>query len=50
MPHGRSIMLIPAPERLIIRDLIHRGERQGRKIEAIRDKIQFRPEKKNHAR
>ena len=45
-----SMTLIPALERLIIRDLIHRGERQGRKIEAIRDKIQFRPEKKNHAR
>jgi hypothetical protein len=45
-----SMTLIPALERLIFRDLIRRGERQGKKIEAIRDKIQFEVEKKNHAR
>ena len=37
-------------ERLFIRDLIRRGEREGRKIEAVRDKVQFKLEKKNHAR
>ena len=42
--------LIPILERLFIRDLIRRGEREGRKIEAIRDKIQFKPAKKDHAR
>jgi hypothetical protein len=42
--------LIPVLERLFLRDLIRRGEREGRKIEAIRDKIQFKLEKKNHAR
>jgi hypothetical protein len=29
--------LIPALERLILRDLIRRGERQGRKIAGIRE-------------
>jgi len=42
--------LIPILERLFIRDLIRRGEREGRKIEAMRDKIQVKLEKKNHAR
>jgi len=45
-----SMTLIPALERLFIRDLIRRGEREGRKIEAIREKAQVRLEKKNHAR
>jgi hypothetical protein len=44
-----SMTLIPALERLILRDLIRCGEREGRKIEAVRDKIQFRREKKDHA-
>jgi hypothetical protein len=35
--------------KLFLRDLIHRGEREGRKIEAVRDKIQFKVEKNNHA-
>jgi hypothetical protein len=42
--------LIPTLERLFIRDLIRRGEREGRKIDAIRHKIQVRREKKDHAR
>jgi hypothetical protein len=42
--------LIPALERLFIRDLIRRGEREGRKIEAVREDVQVRIEKKNHAR
>ena len=42
--------LIPALERLFIRDIIRRAEREGRKVEAIRDKVQFKAEKKNHAR
>jgi hypothetical protein len=29
-------------ERLFIRDLIRRGEREGRKIEAIREKLSLR--------
>jgi len=38
-------------ERLFIRDLIRRGEeREGRKIEAARGKVQFKAGKKNHAR
>jgi hypothetical protein len=45
-----SMTLIPILERLFIRDLIRRGEREGRKIEAIRDKVQIKLEKKNHAR
>jgi hypothetical protein len=45
-----SMTLIPALERLFIRDLIRRGEREGRKIEAIRDKVQFKATKKDHAR
>ena len=45
-----SMTLIPALERLFIRDLIRRAEREGRKIEALRDKIQVKLEKKNHAR
>ena len=45
-----SMTMIPALERLFIRDLIRRGEREGRKIEAIREKAQVRLEKKNHAR
>jgi hypothetical protein len=36
--------------KLFIRDLIRRGEREGRKIEAVREKVQVRFEKKNHAR
>jgi hypothetical protein len=42
--------LIPILERLFIRDLIRRGEREGRKVEAIRDKVQFKVAKKDHAR
>jgi hypothetical protein len=45
-----SMTLIPALERLFIRDLIRRGEREGRKIEAVREKVQFKEGKKNHAR
>ena len=45
-----SMTLIPALERLFIRDLIRRGEREGRKIEGVRDKIRFKAGKKNHAR
>ena len=45
-----SMTLIPILERLFIRDLIRRGEREGRKIEAIREKIQSKAAKKNHAR
>ena len=45
-----SMTLIPILERLFIRDLIRRGEREGRKIEAVREKVQFRAAKKNHAR
>ena len=45
-----SMTLIPALERLLIRDLIRRGEREGRKIEAVREGEQVRIEKKNHAR
>lgn len=45
-----SMPLIPILERLFIRDLIRRGEREGRKIEAVRDKIEVKFEKKNHAR
>ena len=45
-----SMTMIPALERLFIRDLIRRGEREGRKIEAIREKVQVKLEKKNHAR
>jgi hypothetical protein len=45
-----SMTMIPALERLFIRDLIRRGEREGRKIEAVRQKVQFKAAKKNHAR
>jgi len=45
-----SMTLIPILERLFIRDLIRRGEREGRKIEALREKVQFKAAKKNHAR
>jgi hypothetical protein len=45
-----SMTLIPILERLFIRDLIGRGEREGRKIEAVREKVQFKAAKKNHAR
>jgi hypothetical protein len=45
-----SMTLIPILERLFIRDLIRRGEREGRKIEAVREGEQVRLEKKNHAR
>jgi hypothetical protein len=45
-----SMTLIPALERLFIRDLIRRGEREGRKIEAVREKVHFRAAKKDHAR
>jgi branched-subunit amino acid ABC-type transport system permease component len=45
-----SMTLIPALERLVIRDLIRRGERGARKVEAIRDKNQVKLQKKNHAR
>jgi hypothetical protein len=45
-----SMTLIPILERLFIRDLIRRGEREGRKIESLRDEIQQKARKKNHAR
>jgi hypothetical protein len=45
-----SMTLIPALERLFIRDLIRRAERGGRKIEAVREKVQFKAAKKDHAR
>ena len=45
-----SMTLIPALERLFLRDLIRRGEREGRKIEAVREKVQFKAAKKDHAR
>jgi hypothetical protein len=45
-----SMPLIPILERLFYRDLIRRGEREGRKIEAMRDKMQVKLEKKNTAR
>jgi hypothetical protein len=45
-----SMTLIPTLERLFIRDLIRRGEREGRKIEAMREKVQFKAAKKDHAR
>jgi hypothetical protein len=45
-----SMPLIPALERLFIRDLIRRGEREGRKIESVREKVQFKAAKKDHAR
>ncbi|MFY9984538.1 MAG: hypothetical protein WAK31_07250 [Chthoniobacterales bacterium] len=45
-----SMTLIPALERLFIRDLIRRGEREGRKIEAVRQKVEVREGKKNRAR
>jgi hypothetical protein len=45
-----SMTLIPALERLFIRDLIRRGEREGRKIEAIRERVHVRLEKKSYAR
>jgi hypothetical protein len=35
--------------KLFIRDLIRHGEREGRKIEAVPEKVQFKAEKKNHA-
>ena len=37
------------PERFLS-DLIRRGERERKKIDAIREKVQFKIEKKNHAR
>jgi hypothetical protein len=45
-----SMTLIPVLERLFIRDLIRRGEREGRKIEAVREGEQVKLERKNHAR
>jgi hypothetical protein len=45
-----SMTLLPTLERLFIRDLIRRGEREGRKIEAMREKVQFKAAKKDHAR
>jgi hypothetical protein len=45
-----SMTLIPILERLFIRDLIRRGEREGQKIDAVREKVQFKEGKKNHAR
>ena len=47
---GTERPLIPVLERLFLRDLMRRGEREGRKIEAVREKLQVRLEKKNHAR
>jgi hypothetical protein len=37
-------------ERLFLHDLIRRGEREGRKIETVREKVQFKAAKKDHAR
>jgi hypothetical protein len=45
-----SMTLVPTLERLFIRDLIRRGEREGRKVEAVREEAQVGLEKKNHAR
>ena len=45
-----AMTLIPILERLFIRDLIRRGEREARKIEAIRDTTLRRVERKSHAR
>jgi hypothetical protein len=45
-----SMTLIPILERLFLRDLIRRGESVGRKIEAVREKVQVKLEKKDHAR
>jgi hypothetical protein len=45
-----SMTLIPVLERLFIRDLIRRGEREARKVEAVREKAQFKAAKKDHAR
>jgi hypothetical protein len=42
--------LVPISERLFLRDLIRRGEREARKIEAVREKVQVKLEKKDHAR
>lgn len=39
-----------ALERLLIRDLIWRAAREASTIAAVRDKIQFKTEKRNHAR
>lgn len=44
-----SIVSLTRPK-LFIRDLIRRGEREGRKIEAVREKVEIKIEKKNHAR
>jgi len=43
-----STTLIPVLERLFLRDLIRRAEREGRKVEAVRAEVRL--EKKNHAR
>jgi hypothetical protein len=45
-----SMTLIPILDRLFIRDLIRRGEREGRKIESFHDEIQQKAGKKNNAR
>jgi hypothetical protein len=45
-----SMTLIPVLERLFLRDLIRRAEREGRKVEAVREEAQVRLEKKDHAR
>ncbi|HTD16237.1 MAG TPA: hypothetical protein VK673_13730 [Chthoniobacterales bacterium] len=45
-----SMALIPVLERLFLRDLIRRADREGRKIEAVREGVQVSLEKKNHAR
>jgi hypothetical protein len=42
--------LIPILERLFLRDLIRRAEREGSKVEAVREKVQFKEGKKDHAR
>jgi hypothetical protein len=34
--------LLPILERLFLRDLIGRGEREGRKIEEVHEKVQFK--------
>jgi hypothetical protein len=36
--------------KLLLSDLMRRGVREGGKIEAVREKIQVKFEKKNHAR
>ena len=45
-----SMPLIPILERLFLRDLIRRGEREGRKMEEVREGVGIKLDKNNHAR